>query len=77
MVRKRTRVLNRIFRSRKPDRVLALIGSIENGKLVVDNNAEILEMIETILVYNFPKLSREEIQYVWGQHRLVHDVPEE
>ena len=45
-----------------PQTARTLIAAIENDQVVVDNKAEILEMIETILVYKFPALSREEIQ---------------
>jgi len=40
----------------------ALIKTVENGELEVDNKAQILEIIEPLLVYKFPKLSRKEIQ---------------
>ncbi len=48
----------------------ALIKAIESGKLAVDNKAQILEIIETILVYKFPKLSREEIQKMLGYNDI-------
>ena len=58
-----------------------LIEAIENGKLEADNKTQILEMIETILVYKFPKLSREKIQQMLGyndislkQTRFYQDV---
>jgi predicted transposase YdaD len=36
----------------------------------VDNKGQILEIIETILVYKFPKLSREEIQKMLGYNDI-------
>lgn len=48
----------------------ALIKAIENNELAVDNKAQILEIIETILVYKFPKLSREEIQKMLGYNDI-------
>src|SRR5665811_1316883 len=46
------------------------IKALENGELEVDNKAQILEIIETILVYKFPKLSREEIQKMLGYNDI-------
>ena len=64
-----------------PKSARLLIEAIEKGKLVVDNKNEILEMIETILVYKFPTVSREEIQKMLGyndislkQTRFYQDV---
>jgi len=48
----------------------ALIKAIESGELAVDNKAQILEIIETILVYKIPKLSREEIQKMLGYNDI-------
>jgi predicted transposase/invertase (TIGR01784 family) len=53
-----------------PKAAQALIEAIENGELKVDNKAQILEIIETILVYKFPKLSREEIQQMLGYNDI-------
>jgi predicted transposase YdaD len=47
-----------------------LIEAIDNGELEVDNKAQILEIIETILVYKLPKLSREEIQKMLGYNDI-------
>ena len=53
-----------------PKAAQALIKALENGELAVDNKAQILEIIETILVYKFPKLSREEIQKMLGYNDI-------
>ena len=53
-----------------PKSVQSLLEEIENGKLVVDNKVEILELVETILVYKFPKLSREEVQKMLGYNDI-------
>jgi predicted transposase YdaD len=53
-----------------PKAAQALINALENGELEVDNKAQILEIIETILVYKFPKLSREEIQQMLGYNDI-------
>ena len=55
---------------RAPMAAKLLIEEIENGKLVVDNKAEILEMIETILVYKFPTLGREEVKKMLGYNDI-------
>ncbi|MGR9052394.1 MAG: Rpn family recombination-promoting nuclease/putative transposase [Gammaproteobacteria bacterium] len=47
-----------------------LIKAIENGEWAVDNKARILEIIETILVYKFPNLSREEVQSMLGYNDI-------
>ena len=53
-----------------PKSARSLIESIEKGKLVVDNKDEILEMIETIVVYKFPTIGREEIQKMLGYNDI-------
>lgn len=67
--------------NKTPKAAQTLIEAIESGKLEVDDKAQLLEMIETILVYKFPKLSREEIQKMLGyndislkQTRFYQDV---
>ena len=64
-----------------PKAAQTLIEAIKSGELEVDDKAQLLEMIETILVYKFPKLSREEIQKMLGyndislkQTRFYQDV---
>ena len=79
----RMRLIQLIFEDSKqaPKSARSLIEAIEKGTLLVDNKVEILEMIETILVYKFPTLSREEIQKMLGyndislkQTRFYQDV---
>ena len=53
-----------------PEVARTLIQAIEKGELLADNKTQILEMIETILVYKFPKLSREEIQKMLGYNDI-------
>ena len=55
---------------RAPLAAKLLIEEIENGKLIVDNKSEILEMIETILVYKFPTLGREEVKKMLGYNDI-------
>ena len=53
-----------------PEVARTLIQAIEKGELLADNKTQILEMIETILVYKFPKLSREEILKMLGYNDI-------
>jgi len=68
----RMRLLQLIIEDVKqaPKAARELIEAIESGGLATDNKAQILELIETILVYKFPKLSREEIQQMLGYNDI-------
>jgi predicted transposase/invertase (TIGR01784 family) len=79
----RIRLVQLIIGDKKhtPIAAKAPLKELENGNLIVDNKNQILELIETILIYKFPEFSREEVQKMLGyndislkQTRFYQDV---